>query len=299
MLKLNAEKWLEQGVCARVTNLVTVKPFYGKSGGISAEPLAACGLTLNVHLGDSIFGWGEGIIEPGIIAVAQREESETQASPINLSKVCCLGNKVKLLGEGAGGLEAIVIGASFALPGAILVDFPERLLQKVYTQGHFWILSRGKGLGLADFPSVRIFGIDPECINKFEFQLLGRNRLLLPVTCFIPADYFVPLTKDTPGLLPLCYFNTAEKKEIEKLGIGSLRFGDIIAISDLDLTEGFKVKKGAISIGLVTLAPIPQWDIGVGINVILSCGEGKIVPVINPNANFGRLLTIGRFRKSF
>lgn len=298
MLKLNAEKWTERGLAGKITNLASCKPFFGKTGSSTAESLPIFGITYNVYLGDPIWEVSAGIVEPGVIIGIPPESNEDLDETPSLSMACFLGNKVKVTLTEGGSVEAVVIGSSLALPGNVIIDLPERHRLKIHPTSPCWIVSRGAGLCLPEFPEVHIFGIDPDCLNKLEFQQVGRNHIIVPVTCFIPADYFIPLITERPGLRPLCYFNTVDKKEREKLGLHQLKFGDLIAITDLDYTAGFKLKKGAISIGVITMAPIYQWDVGFGLNIILSCGEGGIVPAHNPKANLGQFLSLGRYRKT-
>ncbi|MCX7766597.1 MAG: DUF4438 domain-containing protein [Candidatus Sumerlaeia bacterium] len=297
MLKLNAEKWIERGLAGQITNLASCKPFFGKTGSSTAEPLPIFGITYNVFLGDPVWEVNAGIVEPGVIIGTQPGSNENPDESPSLAMACFLGNKVKIVLTEGGTVEAVVIASSLVLPGCVIIDVAERHRLKLHSSSPCWIISRGAGLCLPEFPQVHIFGIDPECLNKLELQQVGRNHIIVPVTCFIPADYFIPLITEKPGLRPLCYFNTVDKKERDKLGLHQLKFGDLIAISDLDYTSGFKLKKGAISIGIITMAPIYQWDVGFGLNIILSSSEGRIVPAHNPKANLGQFLSLGRYRK--
>ena len=299
MINLQTKNLVERSVGAQLVNLVAVKPPGGSGKTSLKEQLPFCGFTYNVRIGDPVFGWSEQIVEPGLVIVASASGEKSYTPSTNLASVCSIGNKVKLLSADSPSLEGVVVGASCAVPGGVIVDFPERVYQKIGLEERFWIHSRGQGIALTDFPSVSVFNLDPEVFSLLELQQAGRHRLMVPVCYFIPADYFNVMKYKQFNIPTLCYFNTTEKKSIDVLGIEQIKFGDFIAITDLSCTNGFNKEKGAVSIGIVIRSPIPRWNVGFGVNIIFSCTEGQILPVNNPNANLGRYLSIGRFRPRF
>ncbi len=295
MIRLSNATIVERGIGARIVNL-SILSSPAKNSEIK---LPFCGVTYNVRLGDSIFDYHGQILEPGLVLAPIIEEQAGEDLSPHPADLFCIGNKVRILEGDLHGVEGTVVGSSCALRGGVIVDFPSRVYQKIDLDHRFWIIARGYKTKLPDYPSIWCYKIDPDLFPKLELQQAGRNRLMIPVCSFVPHDYFTPLHAESFVGDELCYFNTAAHKEMEKLGLTSLHFGDLIAISDLDCTEGFAQKRGAVTIAAVTMAPVPQWDIGFAVNVLLSCPEGKIVPVTNPNANLGRYLSLGKFRKSF
>lgn len=297
MIKLNTESLVERGVDVRVVNIAAVAAIGVQRESSPVESLSFCGISYNVRLGDSVFGWSEDLIEPGIVSAILADDGSETCLNHGLARICSIGNKVKVISGEARGLEGVIIGRSIAIPDAVIIDFPERVYQKIIAGDHLWILARGRRAVFVDYPSIRSYGIDPEMLNKFELQQAGRTRLMMPVCFFMTADYFTPV--DEKHFVPqlLCSFHGADSREIQKLGIDNMRFGDLIAIIDLDCTEGFKKKPGAVTIGMVMLSPVSVWDIAFGVLILLTCDEGRIVPVINPNANIGHHLGLGRFRR--
>ena len=297
MIKLNTENLVERGVDVKVVNLVSVPPVGRHRKNVSVESLPFCGISYNVRLGDPVFGWSEDLIEPGIIAAVHTGDHSSPCPGNGLPGICSIGNKVKIITGEAPGLEGVLVGKSFAVPDAVIIDFPERVYQKLTAGDHLWILARGRRSMFAEYPSIQCYGIDPEVLNKFELQQAGRTRLMTPVCFFMTPDYFTPI--DEKHFVPqlLCSFHGADSREMQKLGIGNMRFGDLIAITDLDCTDGFNKQQGAVTIGMVTLSPVAVWDIAFGVSVLLTCSEGRIVPVINPSANIGHHLGVGRFRR--
>ena len=53
---------------------------------------------------------------------------------------------------------------------------------------------------------------------------------------------------------------------------------------------------GAVSIGVVIHGDSHLTGHGPGIQVIMTCGDGTLVPQLEPEANLARYLKIGRFR---
>lgn len=296
MIKPNTKNTVEWGIFARVVNLIAVKP-PGNAGKTSLkEQLPFCGLTYNVRIGDLVFGWSGQIVEPGVVLVASDFADKSFTPSVSLASVCSIGSKVKLIGAETPSLEGVVVGASCAVPGGIIVDFPERIYHKIGLEAQFCIHTRSSPRCLAEYPSISIFRFDQESFSRLELQQAGRNRLMVPVCYFIPGSYFEVMRYKQFILPTLCYFNTNDKKSIDVLGIEQMKFGDFIAITDLDCTNGFNREKGAVSIGIVIRSPVPEWNVGVGVNIILSSREGHILPVTNPSANLGRYLAIGRYR---
>jgi hypothetical protein len=83
-----------------------------------------------------------------------------------------------------------------------------------------------------------------------------------------------------------------DKKVVKKFGLGTLRFGDFVAISDADHSYGRIYKTGAISIGIVVHSDCVIAGHGPGVMTVLTSGKGKIKPVISKKSNLVHYLKL-------
>ncbi len=299
MLKVETDRLVERALTAEIVNLTMITPPHGLTEQSSSRALPLTGVTYNVKLGDPLFTRPHDFLEPGIIAAVCPDTVTGSGECPDVTRMCCPGNKVKIINSETHGLEGMVLSTDFGLSNAIIIDFPERVYQRVGSGKRIWIRSRGPGAWLTDYPTIRLMNIDPDILPKLEIQHAGKNRLMFPVCYFVPVNFFSPLRDDASSPHLLCRFNGNDQKNIDALGIENLRFGDFIAINDLDLSGGFNKKKGAVTIAIALLSPVRPWGIAFGAVAVFTCTAGKIVPVINPGSNLGRFLSLGRYRKSF
>ena len=64
-----------------------------------------------------------------------------------------------------------------------------------------------------------------------------------------------------------------DTKEVERLGLKELRFGDIVAIEDHYATYGPDYLKGAVSIGVIVHSDSYSSGHGAGVSIIMSSRE--------------------------
>jgi hypothetical protein len=123
------------------------------------------------------------------------------------------------------------------------------------------------------------------------------NRLYVPVTTKIPAQLMGSGTGSlmmTGGDYDIM---TTDRKFIAKHGIDKIRFGDLVALMDHDNLYGRSYRKGAITIGIVIHGDCRYAGHGPGVSTLMTASKPIIAPVINKNANLGKMLKIGRFRR--
>jgi hypothetical protein len=89
---------------------------------------------------------------------------------------------------------------------------------------------------------------------------------------------------------------TTDRKEIAKLGLDKLRFGDFVAIMDHDNVYGRSWRKGAVTIGIVIHSDCLVAGHGPGVTTLVACARPLIVPRLARHANLAEILRIGRFR---
>ena len=90
---------------------------------------------------------------------------------------------------------------------------------------------------------------------------------------------------------------SSDAPTLAKHGIDKLKLGDIVAITDHDASYGWCYRKGAVTIGLIIHGASQLSAHGPGVTTLMTCRSGRIIPVPDANANVGRYLKLGRYRK--
>jgi hypothetical protein len=83
-----------------------------------------------------------------------------------------------------------------------------------------------------------------------------------------------------------------DKKIVKKHGLGTLRFGDFVAITDADHSYGRIYRTGAVSTGIVVHSDCVIAGHGPGVMTVLTSSKGKIKPVINKKSNLRNYLKL-------
>jgi len=79
---------------------------------------------------------------------------------------------------------------------------------------------------------------------------------------------------------------------MQEYGLGTLRFGDLIAIVNADASYGPIYRTGAITIGIITHSNCVTAGHGPGVTALFTSKTGKIQPVIDENANIAQILKL-------
>lgn len=140
------------------------------------------------------------------------------------------------------------------------------------------IHSYGLGLRLLDYPEITVFNCAPALLDRWELRELD-GRLRIPVTHLIPAAIMGSgLGKNTVwrGDYDIQLFDSDVRRRYR---LGSLRFGDMVAIQHGDARFGPSFRQGRITIGIVVHGDGPVSGHGPGVTVLLSGPIQQLQPV--------------------
>lgn len=248
------------------------------------------GITLNIQVGDTVFGWAGDHVEPGVSCTA--DTNKPFEHPNNSLQVySCVGNKARVNSGDAKGAEGVVIGHHGGSEH-VIVDFPREAKEKMTYDDKIIIFSKGQGLSLSDYPEIVLFNLDPELLKKMNIQEAG-GKLRVPVTTIVPAACMgsgIGSSNVASGDYDVM---TGDPEAIQQYHLDKLRFGDFVALLDHDNRFGRDYHKGAISIGVVVHSDCKLAGHGPGITTIMTCATPLIEPVIDPRASIADLLGIG------
>jgi hypothetical protein len=252
------------------------------------------GITYNVKVGDPAFGWAGDHIEPGVSCIADWEKRMDHPNT-SLHFYSCVGNEARVVSGDAKGAKGVVTGHHGGAEH-VLIDFAEDVLNKLTLDDKFLIRGWGQGLCLLDYPDIQVTNLDPGLLAKMSIRELGNGHIEVPVAATVPGYLMGSGTGSTSMGTGDYDVMTTDRKEIAKLGLDKLRFGDFVAIADHDNLFGRSWRRGAMTIGIVVHSDCVVAGHGPGVTTLIASAKPLIVPRVSPHANLAELLRIGRFR---
>jgi hypothetical protein len=249
------------------------------------------GITLNLQVGDSAFGWEGDHIEPGVSCTADTHKPFEHPNNA-LQLFSCVGNKATVISGEAKDATGVVIGHHGGSEH-IIVDFPRPTKEVLNYDDKIIIHARGQGLKLIDYPDITLFNLDPDLLKLMKITQLDQGVLQVPVTTLVPAACMgsgIGSAHVAKGDYDIV---TSDPESVEKYQLDKIRFGDFVALIDHDNRFGRAYRQGAISIGVVVHSDCKIAGHGPGVTTIMTCETPLIKPVIDPQANLADLLGIG------
>lgn len=254
------------------------------------------GITYNVKVGDSVFGFEADHVEPGVSAIGGGFSDKRTANPnLSFNAYSCIGNEATILGGPAKGKKGVVTGHHGGVEH-VLIDFPDPVLEKISYDDKILIRAVGQGLRLTDFPGISMSSLDPGLLKKIPLRFKSKS-LVMPVVATVPAELMGSGLGHNDSFKGDYDIQTSDPAVLKKYNLESLRFGDFVAIIDHESTFGWSYKKGAVSIAVVVHGDSFLAGHGPGVQTVMTSRNGLIEPVIDRKANLGNYLKIGRMRK--
>lgn len=254
------------------------------------------GITLNVQVGDSAFGWAGDHVEPGVSCTADTHKPFEHPNN-SLQLYSCAGNRAEVVSGEAKGGSGIVIGHHGGSEH-IIVDFPRDVKEQLTYSDTIMIHACGQGLELTDYPDISLFNLDPELLHAMKIREGNDGVLEVPVTTLVPPVCMgsgVGAAHVAKGDYDIM---TSDEDTVRKYGLDKLRFGDFVALLDHDNRYGRAYRQGAVSIGIVVHSDCLVAGHGPGVSTLMTTAAGSIRPVIDPAANIADLMGIGTSQKA-
>ena len=293
MLKINKDRLVEIAVEGRVAPALAWPNEVGHDGRVHNLP-GPGSITYNVLVGDLAFGWMGDHVEPGVSTIFNPDKRRDRPNAA-YNFLACAGNEVIVMRGAARGKRGRVIGHHGGVEH-VICDFPKPVLQKLALDDKFQIRSYGQGLELADYPGVAVKNCDPAFFARMGCRSKGSD-VEVPVAAIIAGKLAGSGVGSAHAHSGDCDIQTADEKTLKKYGIDKLKFGDLVAIQDHDASFGWCYRSGAVSIGIIIHGNSHLSGHGPGVMTIMTSADGRIQPRIVENANIGRYLKLGRYRK--
>jgi len=243
------------------------------------------GLVYNVQLGDRALGWAAELIQPG---VSIKSSGNANAA---LGVFACLGNKVRVMNGAASGATGIVTGKSGRFAEHVICHFSAADIERMAPGDKLQVQAYGVGLQIAEFPDIQFKSCSPALLDALNPDVSAAGKLVVPVKGIVPsvlAGAGAGLGSES-GALNL---QTSDPKRFAEAGLGDLRFGDLVAVTDWDSRYGHGYLRGAMAIGVVCQGGSFRSGHGPGIAIIMTSKVPVIEPVVTEGANIKDLLRV-------
>lgn len=252
------------------------------------------GIVINKRIGDPCVGLAGDHIEPGVaLHNNNREVIGPRDGPNNaLVTYACIGNVARVISGPCTGKRGLVTGKHGGV-NHVLVDFPTEVLLRLQIGDRMQIISHGLGMRLVQHPRVEVLNCAPRLL--WRWGLRERDSALeVPVSHLVPAQLMGSgLGKNTAwrGDYDIQLADRATRKRYR---LGSLRFGDLVAITDTDTRRGPSFRTGRTTIGVVVHGDSTVSGHGPGVTPLLTGPAAEVRPIHDRNANLAEIFGVRR-----
>ncbi|MGL5753215.1 MAG: DUF4438 domain-containing protein [Paraclostridium sp.] len=282
MVKINKERLVKWSVQGKIHHPLGGNYKVTHDGRAVVVP-ATGGISYNVKIGDSVYGWEGDHVEPGV-SIRNEDNRESDA----LMTFACIGNEAKVVSGDAKGKNGYVTGMHGGIEH-VLIHFEDEVLEDLAIDDKIMVKAFGQGLKIDGFENVHVMSIDPDLFEKLDVEEVD-GKLQVPVVATVPP-YLMGSGIGSGSAYTGDYdIMTADMEEIKRLGLDKLRFGDLVLLEDCDNMYGRGYLKGAVSIGVVVHSDCMKAGHGPGITTIMVSKTPVIESKIDENANIANYI---------
>jgi len=290
-LEYNREQLVKMAVQGEIADTRMSYPPYriGADGELKVLP-GSRGITYNFRTGDSAVDLAGDHVEPAV-SISHPEGRQTGECR-GLNFLATIGNKAKIITGDAKGETGYVIGKHS--DDRVMVDFKnDEVFEKLTLNDRMQIKAYGVGIELTNIEGVKAMNISPRLIEALTDAGMGvteEGNLRVEIAKKVPAKIMGSGLGRRHSHLGDYDIQMFDEEVVEKYGLDELRFGDIVAIINADVSYGRIYKTGAVTIGVISHSNSVNAGHGPGVTTIFTSTEGNIETVMNPRANLKHLL---------
>ncbi len=252
------------------------------------------GITYNVKVGDPVFGLAGDHIEPCVSLSSDPKEPNKDPNRA-FNTFSCIGNEAIVISGDAKGAKGVVTGHHGGVEH-VIVDLDDDTLDKLTQDDKVLIHAYGQGIMLTVYPDIRIFSLDPHVFKAMGILAVDDYRVEVPIVAIVPGMLMGSGLGHNDVFKGDYDIQTSDREAIKRYKLDKLRLGDFVAIQDHDSSYGWTYKEGAVTIGVVIHTDSHLAGHGPGVQTVMTSNRSLIVPRIDPEANLGNYLKIGRWR---
>jgi hypothetical protein len=287
----NLDRLVATTIAGQIANpLVRGSPYrVGRDGILHVVP-GTGGIVLNRRVGDRAVGLAGDHVEPGVSLHNNDREVVGPYGAANKAMMlyACIGNRARVVNGPAAGARGTVIGKHGGI-NHVIVDFEPTVLRRLRIGDRIQITAYGQGLCLPDYPAVRPLNLSPRLYGRWGVRGAG-GRLEVPVTHLVPAGLMGSGLGKSDGVLGDCDIQLSDPELVKRFRLGSLRFGDLVAVCSFDNRFGPSVRQGRVTIGVIVHSDSHVAGHGPGMTPLLVGPASLLRPVFAPKANIALVL---------
>lgn len=291
--RLNVDELVAVTVSGQVAHPVArANPYRIGHDGVPRVLPGTGGVVLNRRIGDACVGLAGDHIEPGVAVHNNgREVIGPRDGPNNaLLTYACIGNRVQVTSGACTGHLGTVTGKHGGV-NHVLVDFPTATLLRLAIGDRLRVVAHGLGLRLLDHPRIEVLNCSPRLIRRWG--LLERDGALhVPVTHLVPARVMGSGLGKNTAWRGDYDISLADRTTRERYRLGSLRFGDLVAICSADARRGPLYARGRVTIGAIVHGDSTVSGHGPGVTPLLTGPHEALRPLLRADANLAPLLNV-------
>lgn len=289
-LEVNRDHLVEMAALGEIRAPTFPNPPYriAPDGSILTIP-GTSSIVYNFRVGDTAIDMAGDHIEPGV-SMSHPSDAERHA----LNVLAQIGNEVRIVSGEARGAVGTVIGKHGGIDN-VMVEFPDAVYDDLVIGDRMQVRAIGLGMEATNVEGVAIRNMSPRLLDALNAAGMGVDRdgmLQVPVTHLVPAKVMgsgLGRNHVASGDYDIQMFDEGVN---ERYNLNSLRMGDIVAIIDADNTHGRIYLEGAVTIGVISHGKSRVAGHGPGVTALLTSAEGRITPVMDPDANLSTLLNL-------
>lgn len=284
--KTNRDQLVIQSVIGKISDppLNLRVPYRISAGGKLETYPGTGGICYNVRIGDSAIDLWADHVEPAV-SILHPDGDRNSTYNGGLQVLSCVGNKAMVVSGEAKGVWGRVTGKHGGIYH-VMIDFTREQMEKMAIGDKIQVMSHGQGFALTDYSGVLMKSLDPDL-----FDVMGITPGPIPGSLTIRVTHIIPAAIMGSGL---GHADTAggdydiqmfDKETVKKNDLNSLRFGDIVAITDADHSFGRIYKKDSVSVGVIVHSRSVVAGHGPGVTTLFTSTDGLINLEIDPKAN--------------
>jgi Domain of unknown function (DUF4438) len=291
--RINGDELVVVSVSGQIAHpVVRANPYRIGYDGVPRVLPGTGGIVLNHRIGDPCIGLAGDHIEPGAALHNNgREVVGPRDGPNNaLMTYACIGNRAEVLNGPMAGQRGVVTGKHGGI-NHVLVDFPTGVLARLSIGDRIQIRSHGLGARFPDFPELELMNCSPQLLRHWGLQVRD-GALRVPVTHFVPAVLMGSGLGKNTAWRGDYDIQMADRALRTRYRLGSLRFGDLVAIVNADTRRGPSVRQGRVTIGIIVHGDSTVSGHGPGVTPLITGPAAQIKAWLEPGANLAAMLGI-------
>jgi hypothetical protein len=293
--RINADQLVAVSVAGQIAHPIgRAAPHRVGYDGVPRVLPGTGGIVLNRRIGDLCVGLAGDHIEPGVALHNNGREIVGPRDGPNTALItyACVGNAARVTSGPCRGKVGVVTGKHGGI-NHVLVDFPTEVLLRLQIGDRVQIVSHGLGLRLLDHPRIAVMNCSPRLIRRWG--LVERDgQLHAPVTHLVPARLMGSGLGKNTAWRGDYDIQLSDRETRQRYRLGSLRFGDMVAIVGGDTRFGPSVRRTRITIGVVVHGDSTVSGHGPGVTALLTGPATHLRPLLDRNANLAELLGVRR-----